>query len=667
MVLPAPNLDDRRFQDIVDEAKTRISRLCEEWTDHNVSDPGVTLIELFAWMTEMLIFRLNQVPDKSYITFMELMGVRLEPPEPARVPLTFTLTERLGVGSDPVLVPAGTEVARKQSSATQAPISFRTESDLLVIAPGQPVILKFDAEGQPGGAVGAEPFAAFSAAPRKDESFWLGFPSDVSWQTLVLSVRCTRAQGAAIDPRDPPLRWEGWCGEWRKAELDRDTTAALNRDGEVELRLPRAMREHQDLAARVDAETGAPLYPGYRWIRCSYAPRDERQKGYNASPEIQIIGAVTAGGTVQAAHAMSVAAEIVGRSDGMPGQTFRLEYAPVLPLGPDEYVEVQDEDGTWERWIQPGQPHFGGSEGRRHFLLDGVSGQISFGPLIREPDGSTRQYGEIPLRGRQIRISGYRSGGGTLGNTVGRRELSELKRTLPRVRSVTNHDLPVGGRDAEHIDRAKFRAPQILRSGDRAVTAGDYERLARAAHKGLARVRCLQPEAAGTNGQPAYNTVQVLLVPSVNPADALRVTPERLKLGPEDELFATVQRYLDERRMLTTRLQIGVPRYQQVTITARIRAHEHARKTLGWEAETRLCRFLNPLIGGNPGGGEGEGWPFDRSLYVSDIIMLLQGIPGVMYIEWVSLKTDEHTEGQGPVHLAKDQLIVSGQHCIEVL
>ena len=73
MSLPAPNLDDRRFQDIVDEAKRRIARLCPEWTDHNVSDPGVALIELYAWMTEMMLYRLNQVPDRLYLKFLELL------------------------------------------------------------------------------------------------------------------------------------------------------------------------------------------------------------------------------------------------------------------------------------------------------------------------------------------------------------------------------------------------------------------------------------------------------------------------------------------------------------------------------------------------------------------------------------------------------------------
>src|SRR5258708_19420339 len=92
MPLETPKLDDRRFQDIVDEAKSRIPRYCPEWTDHNVSDPGVALIELFAWMTDLLLYRVNQVPDKLYVKFLELIGVRLEPPRAARAPVTFYLS-----------------------------------------------------------------------------------------------------------------------------------------------------------------------------------------------------------------------------------------------------------------------------------------------------------------------------------------------------------------------------------------------------------------------------------------------------------------------------------------------------------------------------------------------------------------------------------------------
>src|SRR5690606_2080215 len=92
MPLPAPNLDDRTFQDLVDEAKRRIPLYTPEWTNHNVSDPGVALIELFAWMSEMVLFRVNQVPDRLYTHFLNLVGIEQFPPSVARAGITFWLT-----------------------------------------------------------------------------------------------------------------------------------------------------------------------------------------------------------------------------------------------------------------------------------------------------------------------------------------------------------------------------------------------------------------------------------------------------------------------------------------------------------------------------------------------------------------------------------------------
>src|SRR6266545_4190756 len=91
MKLPDIELDDRRFQDLVNEARLRVARSCPEWTEHNVSDPGITLIELFAWMTEMTIYRLNRVPDKLHLKLLELLGIRLDGPNAAHTDLRFRL------------------------------------------------------------------------------------------------------------------------------------------------------------------------------------------------------------------------------------------------------------------------------------------------------------------------------------------------------------------------------------------------------------------------------------------------------------------------------------------------------------------------------------------------------------------------------------------------
>src|SRR5438128_12276282 len=106
MPLPVPKLDDRTFQDLVNETKRLIPRYCPEWTDHNISDPGVTLIELFAWMTDLLLYRINRIPDRNYIAFLNLMGVRLQSPRPAVADITFRLS---AAQPETVTIPQGAE------------------------------------------------------------------------------------------------------------------------------------------------------------------------------------------------------------------------------------------------------------------------------------------------------------------------------------------------------------------------------------------------------------------------------------------------------------------------------------------------------------------------------------------------------------------------------
>ena len=81
MPIPLPDLDDRTFADLVKEMQALIPRYSPTWTDHNASDPGVMLIELFAWLTEALIYRLNRIPDACRARFLELLGATLPKPE----------------------------------------------------------------------------------------------------------------------------------------------------------------------------------------------------------------------------------------------------------------------------------------------------------------------------------------------------------------------------------------------------------------------------------------------------------------------------------------------------------------------------------------------------------------------------------------------------------
>ncbi len=77
MSLPLQNLDDITFEELVKEAKSLIPVYTSEWTNHNPSDPGITLVELFAWLCEMIIYRIDQIPEQNYLRFLNLLGIQL--------------------------------------------------------------------------------------------------------------------------------------------------------------------------------------------------------------------------------------------------------------------------------------------------------------------------------------------------------------------------------------------------------------------------------------------------------------------------------------------------------------------------------------------------------------------------------------------------------------
>ncbi len=130
MNLPAPVLDNRRFEDLVREARARIPRYTPLWTNFNDSDPGMTLVKLHAWMTETILYELNRVPELNYIKFLDLLGVTPRPPYPARTELTFAL-EKLDATTDPMVVtiPRQTKVAVDDPDLTQE-VTFETDRTL---------------------------------------------------------------------------------------------------------------------------------------------------------------------------------------------------------------------------------------------------------------------------------------------------------------------------------------------------------------------------------------------------------------------------------------------------------------------------------------------------------------------------------------------------------
>ena len=664
MGLSAPNLDDRSFQDIVDEARRLIPKYCPKWTDHNLSDPGITLVELFAWMTEMTIFRLNQVPDRHYIKFLDLIGVRLQPPRPARADIIFHLT---APQPQAVPIPEGTEVATHRTE-TQEAISFTTDRDLEILVPEMVYCLvgRGAGEGQAEGAEGSTFYdyrqalrnpdidaPIFRNPPQIGDAFYLGYRENLAAHLLRLGFACP-IMGHGVVPSDPPLSWEYWDAEggWQPMRPERDTTGGLNREGEVELLVP-----YGCTLRPVDGKHAC-------WIRVVYKVRPD-QRPYVDSPRINGVATEAIGGMVPASHSQRIVDEMLGRSDGLPGQVFRLQAVPILARRPGETLEVANEDGeTFERWVEV--QHFGASgPDDPHFTLDDVTGEIRFGPSLRERDGRVRQYGRIPPRGRLLRFTSYRFGGGVVGN-VGPKTLTVLKTSIPYVRpETTNREAATGGRDAESLEAGKLRGPQVVRSREVAVTAEDFERLALAASSQLARARCRSVgEAPAAEGTPP-GTVTLLLVPAL-PLPAGPLTAK--DVAPSSRLRQEVKDYLDERRLMGVELRLAAPEYRWVSTAVRVKAKKRVdHRQLQRDVEERLYRFVHPVHG----GPEGNGWPFGRPLHQGELYGVVQTVEGVEYVEGVQLLVADAT-GQGPgqpsevVELPADGLLCSQRHQVSV-
>lgn len=201
----------------------------------------------------------------------------------------------------------------------------------------------------------------------------------------------------------------------------------------------------------------------------------------------------------------------------------------------------------------------------------------------------------------------------------------------------------------------------MLRSRDRAVTAEDFEFLAREAlPAAIGRVRCLQPRPAEA-GRVAPGQLYLLVVPRI--ADPVRfLAPEELTADEADIRLLTD--YLDERRLLTTRLSVRAPEYRWVAVRAQLRAAPGAdQHAVEVAVLARLHRFLNPLSG----GPDGKGWPFGRDLFLSDVYQSLQGLEDVQFVRGVELfaaKAGGGPEGEPheSLEVVAHSVIASGQH-----
>ncbi|GAB61448.1 MAG: hypothetical protein DWB56_05000 [Candidatus Jettenia sp.] len=641
--LEPPNLDDRTWKDIVNEAKALIPKYAPEWTDHNPSDLGITLIELFAWLVEGMIYRLNKVPEKNFIEFLNLLGVTRNPAVPASTYLTFG-------GASKTTVNKGSKFATQQNTATEEAIVFETDKDLTVL-PINLVAARYITATNEYTDVTSHlvdsPLTGMKIDISSSQSirFVLGFDSKSS-EEISLLLRFSKQ----VKKDDIQITWlyskdSSEPTSWPAMTVN-DGTDAFVKNGSVSFTVPNEWRS-QDPASWPD-NTSDPVKQPLYWIGIKIN-----------NPSIQLVQLGLEHilfNSVSATNALTITQpELLGTSNGKPFQFFELKNRPLYKrpgvLNSYDHLNIEVREpktgggfGQWTRWIHLDDLPQG--EGNC-FRLDPVTGTIYFGNYNAEksPDG----YGTAPPLGSEIRAFTYRYvAGGNKGNVPAKTINVVRKVVLPDTESVTyitsvkNLGTAKGGFDEEEIEETKRRGPEVLRKRNRAVTLMDYEYLARESSKDIKKVRALPPKP-DSNFKPwgfgglnrSSGKVNVIIVP-----DALDLRPR-----PEENLINEVSDYLNQRRPISAHLLVTGPRYLPIKVVVTIKVWKSAidnglieNPAIYRDSKVdELIRFLHPTRGKI----DGSGWEIGEYIYVNQVFAAIQPPVEIGFIDTIRLEATD--------------------------
>ncbi|MBN9389031.1 MAG: putative baseplate assembly protein [Chloroflexi bacterium] len=369
------------------------------------------------------------------------------------------------------------------------------------------------------------------------------------------------------------------------------------------------------------------------------------------------LGASQTEGRVLAFHADQVEGELMGLSTGVAGQSFTVKRPPIIaPTGDDLDLIVAVETPVKELGNRAPAIQFGGKSFRIWrevtnfsypgpdafvFQVDRLAGTIVFAPATRlnTPGAgladAPQALAEIPPANREIRVT-YRRGGGQEGNLPAN-SLNVLKDAIAGV-LVTNPRPATGGRAAETLENALVRGPQQLHSLERAVTARDFELVARNSSVAVARAKAITQAALWRYARPG--TVGVLLVPYLPETEKVngQVTAEKLRDYETNEALVQIQQALDERRPLGTTCLVSWAHYKAVSVNARVVVRrEEDPAAIRQRVIDRLNQTISPL----PSSLNPNGWPFGETLRSSNVYDNALAEPGVRWVDRVSLVVDE--------------------------
>ena len=670
MPIPVPALDDRSYPDLVEELQARIPAHTPEWTNVRKGDPGDAINRCAAWLIDTLLYRVNLIPERQRLVFLQRLGIPLKPARAARG-LVSLRTEK-----DDVPVALGLAPL----ASVKGPVDFETRSEVTVLPIQLEVFCKRklgeEEQKKLAGVVDgllqvyqvkkAEPYVTTPVFPASradtagfdvvcstvDKSLWLGlFAGD---KDKVAAVRATLSHGISGGPQllsvgvapavevaenlseqvsapaSIPMVWEisfrKETGEadYLTLEAVADSTAGFTRQGVVRLALPEERfigAPEDDPRALLGAGVGdqpprldAPdkIARLVCWIRLR--PREAVN-----TLKLSWLGV----NAVEVDQRQTVFSRVIGKSDGSPNQQFQL---PGQSVEEESLIlEVEEPGLGYQRWRRTEDLALEGRDARA-FVLDSEAGLVRLGDRVR---------GWSPDRGMQARVVTCRFGGGEAGNLPAG-SLTKVTGALDvaghPVETALKADqmLPTtGGGRAETIAEAELRIPSWIRNQNRAVTPEDYRRLA-AETPGvqLGRVEILprfKPQQT-MSGVPGVVSVMVL------PYQAFTTPPYP---RPDRPLIEAVHAHLEARRPIATELYVIGCAYTPLGVSVGIDIQEgHGREETLNAVRESLRVFVWSLP---PGGSDGQGWPLGRAVSDRELEVAVARVPGVRDVRGIVL------------------------------
>ena len=666
MPIPLYNLDDRNFDDLVNEMLARIPGHTPEWTNPRLGDPGRTLIELFAWLADTVLYRANLIPERQRLVFLRLLNIPMRPAIPS------TGLAALEMANDklikPVAVPVHTTVKGSLDFETRDEISvlpltghvyvkrkpstdeLKSLQQVIVglesvydVATGSPYIAtplfpdgmadkkgfdfvsdtvdrclwvalqvsKTENLAAVGDALGRESngpkvlnvgFQPRLEVPQFDEDITVAASARDIWDWEITSSRTT-------DTGEP---------EYLSLDVVLNTTAGFSRQGIIRLELPDKDdigRPANDVTVDVNAGVGnrpprlddpTAADRTIAWLRL-------RPVHHSHALALSWIGI----NAVAIDQRKTLTGVTVATANGMADQTVQL---PGQSIEPESLILQVEEEGrgfnTWQRI----DDLYTADRDDRAYQLDSEAGTMVFGNGVR---------GRVPAAGMRLRIEKMRYGGGSQGNIAA----GNLSAIAHAGLKVTQPVATTGGTEAESLDQAEKRIPAYLKHRDRAVTADDFKQLAAETPAvEIGRVEVLPKFKPQQRRENIPGVVSVMVLPSA----ATRLPPNP---RPDRIILERVHAFLDTRRPLATEMYVMGVEYLPIGLAAAVRLRDgHARDRVLQSVRDALRDFLWPL---SPGGSQGAGWPLGQAVIQQELEVVVARVRGIRVVRGVNLFTQQ--------------------------